>query len=198
MRARLLKAAAEAAEEENPFLDDAEAAAASEQRDRNLGFRCLALVDAPASVRRQCLLTRSASRRYAAVARHVLPLYKELAAVSALGAPEPPPARPAPTDAPLAFAALRPGRRLRYWWSEEVGWSSGVVVDASGGGETAREPRISLGSSGTRPLNAPRIFGSRAGDDGVDVAVAFDGDDASTKRLPLLSADRGRWKLLPL
>ena len=77
------------------------------------------------------------------------------------------PPRPAPSDAPLAFAALRPGRRVSYWWSEDLGWASGTV---------------------------------KATPASESVTIDFDAPegDVEVRHLPLLSADRARWKLLPL
>ena len=99
---------------------------ADEERDRRLSFLCLSLVDAPDELRRRCLATRSAARRYAAVQRFLRPLHRELSAACALGVSQtPPPPCPCPVDAPLAFAALRPGRRLAYWWSDAAGWCAG-------------------------------------------------------------------------
>ena len=146
-----------------------------EERDRRLSFFCLSLVDAPDELRRRCLATRSAARRYAAVQRFLRPLHRELSAACALGASStPPPPTPCPVDAPLAFAALRPGRRLAYWWSDAAGWCAGECGVLWRTGDT---------------------------EDG-SVEVQFDaapGESGSVvQRLELLGADRGRWKLLPL
>ena len=31
----------------------------------------------------------------------------------------------------MAFAALRPGRRVAYWWSDAESWAAGVVSEVS-------------------------------------------------------------------
>lgn len=146
------------------FDDDAE------HRDRVLGFTLLAMCGATSSLVSKCVLTRSASRRYAAIARYLEPLRAELAAVTALKSPEyePAPPRPAPTNAPPALALLRPGRRLSYWWSDEEQWASASVV-------------------GVDP------------DTPFHYLVDFDGPNTGRpSSLPLAGADRWRWKLLPL
>merc|ERR1719478_616332 len=72
---------------------------ADEERDRRLSFLCLSLVDAPDELRRRCLATRSAARRYAAVQRFLRPLHRELSAACALGASStPPPPTPCPGE----------------------------------------------------------------------------------------------------
>ena len=148
---------------------------ADEERDRRLSFLCLSLVDAPDELRRRCLATRSAARRYAAVQRFLRPLHRELSAACALGVSQtPPPPCPCPVDAPLAFAALRPGRRLAYWWSDAAGWCAGEC------GVLWRTGDTEDGSVEVKFDAAPGESGSVA------------------QRLELLGADRGRWKLLPL
>ena len=164
-----LEAARNACLDEDAFLDGAAAAADRERRERRFSFAMLALIDAPDGVASNCVRSRSAARRYAAVARHAGPLYKELAAIASLmaAAAGKRPPRPAPSDAPLAFAALRPGRRVSYWWSEDLGWASGTV---------------------------------KATPASESVTIDFDAPegDVEVRHLPLLSADRARWKLLPL
>ena len=163
MKRRLLEAVSKDDEEQD------------EERDRRLSFFCLSLVDAPDELRRRCLATRSAARRYAAVQRFLRPLHRELSAACALGASStPPPPTPCPVDAPLAFAALRPGRRLAYWWSDAAGWCAGECGVLWRTGDT---------EDGSVEVN----FDSAPGETG---SVA--------QRLELLGADRGRWKLLPL
>ena len=163
MKRRLLEAVAK---------DDDEV---DEERDRRLSFFCLSLVDAPDELRRRCLATRSAARRYAAIQRFLRPLHRELSAACALGASStPPPPTPCPVDAPLAFAALRPGRRLAYWWSDAAGWCAGEC------GVLWRTGDAEDGSVEVKFDSAPGETGS------------------VTQRLELLGADRGRWKLLPL
>ena len=163
MKRRLLEAVSKDDEEQD------------EERDRRLSFFCLSLVDAPDELRRRCLATRSAARRYAAVQRFLRPLHRELSAACALGASStPPPPTPCPVDAPLAFAALRPGRRLAYWWSDAAGWCAGEC------GVLWRTGDTEDGSVEVKFDSAPGETGS------------------VTQRLELLGADRGRWKLLPL
>ncbi|KAH8086684.1 hypothetical protein JL720_7123 [Aureococcus anophagefferens] len=154
--------------DEDAFLDGAAAAADRERRERCFSFAMLALVDAPDGVASNCVRSRSAARRYAAVARHAGPLYKELAAIASLMAAAAESGRRGrASDAPLAFAALRPGRRVSYWWSEDLGWASGTV---------------------------------KATPASESVTIDFDAPegDVEVRHLPLLSADRARWKLLPL
>ena len=156
MTARLLEAV-EAQDEED-----------GEERDRRLSFLCLSLVDAPDELRRRCLATRSAARRYAAVARFLKPLQRELSAACMLGVATAAPAAPCPVDAPLAFAALRQGRRLAYWWSDALGWCAGEASYAEDGAVDI-------------------VFDAAPGE-----------SSSATQRLELLGADRARWKLLPL
>ena len=74
----------------------------------------------------------------------------------------------------MAFAALRPGRRLAYWWSDAAGWCAGEC------GVLWRTGDTEDGSVEVKFDSAPGETGS------------------VTQRLELLGADRGRWKLLPL
>ncbi|KAH8059405.1 hypothetical protein JL722_5431 [Aureococcus anophagefferens] len=152
--------------DEDAFLDGAAAAADRERRERCFSFAMLALVDAPDGVASNCVRSRSAARRYAAVARHAGPLYKELAAIASLmAAAAESGRRAAPSDAPPS--PRWPGRRVSYWWSEDLGWASGTV---------------------------------KATPASESVTIDFDAPegDVEVRHLPLLSADRARWKLLPL
>lgn len=115
---RMRKRLAELAEED----DD-------ERGHRALSFSLLSMAGAPRDLVEKCLLSTSVARRYAAITRHLNPIVAELAAVQALSdnRPDGPP-RPAPRNAPLALALLRPGRRLLYWWDHDT-WVKAVVVE---------------------------------------------------------------------
>ncbi|KAH8066865.1 hypothetical protein JL721_8057 [Aureococcus anophagefferens] len=80
------------------------------------------------SPRAACLDEDARSGALARVARHAGPLYKELAAIASLmaAAAGKRPPRPRRATRPRLRGAP-PGRRVSYWWSEDLGWASGTV-----------------------------------------------------------------------
>lgn len=148
-----------------------------ERYDRTVSFSLLSISGAPPSLIELCLLTKSAARRYAAIARHLEPIRAELSAVTSLKPQsyQPPPPRPAPMNPSLSIALLRPGRRLSYWWSDQDQWSQATIH-----GLDPEQPNNYLVAFDTTPRD----------------------DDALSDEfvsLPLASPqERWRWKLLPL
>eukprot|EP00633_Aureoumbra_lagunensis_P008249 CAMPEP_0197308308 /NCGR_PEP_ID=MMETSP0891-20130614/6649_1 /TAXON_ID=44058 ORGANISM="Aureoumbra lagunensis, Strain CCMP1510" /NCGR_SAMPLE_ID=MMETSP0891 /ASSEMBLY_ACC=CAM_ASM_000534 /LENGTH=357 /DNA_ID=CAMNT_0042792611 /DNA_START=155 /DNA_END=1225 /DNA_ORIENTATION=+ len=101
--------------------------------DHDLAFTLLAMMCAPPKLVRNCLATTSPARRYSAISRYLNPIRNELAALVALKSThhKPPEPRPAPFNAPIKHLLLRSGRRLRYWYSDELKWRPATVLEAN-------------------------------------------------------------------
>ena len=102
---------------------------------RNFGFVVMSMAGLPSHSVRMALTSKNAARRYAYLAHVIRPIADELADLAArnalTNATSQLPPRPAPINAAPTLALLRPGRRLRYWWSDEAKWKPATIVSMS-------------------------------------------------------------------